>query len=255
MTKKELEQEKKKNKEAYNTAANNVEAMQQTVEVQNYLQELERMKQEEEKHKFLNSLTIGEDGTIFGHVNHHRYATIFLSDFIQYALSLKYYDKNSKDNCYCEISYTNLIGYERNVIEVLCEMKGYKDDEYLENPYNLEVYRNPMEIKFCLESALLNNCLFAPSDYSLSDELSSRGMKEVIVTEDEKIILTDQWIKGVYYRGFSNFTPIDIKKLKMREQNAFFGEEAQKILGVTLDDALFKKPQDDGTIKKAPYTK
>lgn len=255
MTVQDLEKERKNSKKDYDLTVNNIIIMEQTIEIQNYLRELEKKKFQKKYQKFINSLIVGEDGTIFGCIDQQRYATILLSDFIQYALSLKYYDKNSQVNCHCEISYTELIEYERNAQQVLREMKGYKDDEYLENPYNLKVYRNPRGIKFCLESPLLNNCLFASSYYSLSDELRNRGMKEIIVTEDEKIILTDQWIKGEYHRGFSNFTPIDIKKLKMREQNAFFGKEAQRILNVKLEDALFNNFQEEGIIKKTPYTK
>lgn len=255
MTLQELEQERKTSKKEYDVTVSNIELMEQTIEIQNYLKEQEKKKDQEEYQKFINNLKVGEDGTIFGPVSNDRYATILLSEFIQYALSLKYYDKNSKENCCCEVSYTQLIEYEKNAMKILKEMIGYPDDEYLENPYNLEIYRNPREIKFCSESALLNNCFFVPNEYSLSDELSSRGMKEVIVTEDEKIVLIDAWIKGKYHRGFSNFEPIDIKSLRIREQNAFFGQEAQRILGVKLEDPLFSNFQEEGTIKKAPYTK
>ena len=82
--------------------------MEQTVEIQNYLKELEKKKDQEEYQKFINSLRLGKDSTIFGPVRHPRYATILLSEFIQYALSLKYYDKNSKVNCYCEIFYIKI---------------------------------------------------------------------------------------------------------------------------------------------------
>ena len=87
--------------------------MEQTVEIQNYLKELEKKKDQEEYQKFINSLRLGKDSTIFGPVRHPRYATILLSEFIQYALSLKYYDKNSKVNCYCEIFYIKILHFLR----------------------------------------------------------------------------------------------------------------------------------------------
>ncbi len=249
MTKEELEQEKKKNKEAIALAENNIEAMEQTVEIQNYLNELERRTKEAEKQTFLNSLTIGEDGTIFAPQRNYKYATLFLSEFINYAFTLKYYGKKCSEDpvSYMKLTFEEIIEYSNNTRKILRERKKYPDESPVENPYGFEIYPNPRENFECGESTFLRNCLFV-SSYNLQEELENRGMTDVVVNDPLKTIIISDSI-------FSTFSPVDISALSMREQNAFFGEESQKILGVTLDDAMFTKPQDDGTIKKAPYTK
>lgn len=259
MTKYELEQEKKNNKEAITLIENNIEAMEQTIEIQNYLDELERKKTEEAKQVFLNSLTLGEDGTIFGPKGDNRYVLYMIDEFIKYAFSLKYYTMNPEETHSMQISFRNLVEYKKAVTKTLQEMKKYPDEKPKENIYGLEVYSNPKELVALRDSATLLNCIFAPSIHSLKDELKLCLMDEVVVlnVEDnqEKGFLIISDFLHSNEREFSEFEPVDIITLSMREKNAFFGEEAQKALGVTMDTALFTKPQDNGTIKKAPYTK
>lgn len=86
------------------------------------------------------------------------------------------------------------------------------------------------------------------------EELETEGMTDVVVNAQLKtIIISDSLDQKRIH--FSAFSPVDISTLSMREKNAFFGEEAQKALGVTIDAALFDQPQDDGTIQKKPLTK
>lgn len=256
MNEEELVEEKKKNQKEYELSIDNIKAMEQTIEIKNYLKELENKTQKEEYQKFLNSLEVGIDGTIFAPTGGHRYATAFLVDFITYAFTLKFYAKQfvKSDWPYMEISFTSLLNYNINARKILKEKKKYPDEKIIENPYGLEVYQNPRENLECSETCLLRNCIFAPGVYNFQKELEVEGMINLVVDDkNKKIIIHDNEEADIAH--YSNFEPIDISKLNMRDQNAFFGEEAQKILGVKIEDKWFGKNQDDGTIKKKPYTK
>jgi len=256
MTIEELEKEKKNNQDLYKKATNNVAQMEQTLEIQNYLQELENIKYYENYEKFLNGLEIGEDGTIFAPRRNYNYTTFDLSEFIRYAFTLKYYGKENEENQVpsMQVSFKNLREYRLSAIKTLREMKKYPDEREVENLYGLEVYPNPKENFECAETTLLLNCIMAPNIYSLQEELEQRGERKIEVDDKQKIItISDDIETGSL--SFSNFIPVDITSLSMREQNAFFGEEAQRIFGVEIDDKRLKKPQEEGTIKKAPMTK
>lgn len=256
MTEEELEQEKKINEEAITLTENNIATMEKTIEIQNYLQEKDKNQKEKDYQKFLNSLTVGEDGTIFAPQRDYKYTTFSLSEFINYAFSLKYYENKCSENHfpYMEITFKEIIEYKKTTRKVLREMRKYSDEKTVQNPYGLEIYPNPKENYECAESTLLTNCIFAPSMYNLQEELETEGMTDVVVNDQLKtIIISDSLDQKRIH--FSAFSPVDISTLSMREKNAFFGEEAQKALGVTMDDVLFDQPQEDGTIKKKPLTK
>lgn len=254
MLKEQLLEEKKKNQKAYELAKDNIEAMEQTTEIQNYLKEVETKNYYETYQKFLSSLEVGEDGTIFAPQRNYRYGTFSLSEFMNYAFTLKYLGQEYEGYKipYMSLSFKEILEYSKTTRKLIKEMKHYPDEAVLENPYNLEIYPNPKENFECCESTLLRNCIFASSIYSFQEQLELEGTTE-IEEQSKCLVITDSKEKDIFH--YTNFKPTNISSLSMREQNAFFGEEAQKILGVKIDDTLFTKPEDAGTIHKTPYTK
>lgn len=254
MTEEQLLEEKKKNQKAYELVKYNIEAMEQTIEIQNYLKEVETKNHCETYQKFLDSLEVGEDGTIFAPQRNYRYVTFSLSEFINYAFTSKYLGQEYEGYKipYMSLSFKEILEYSKTTRKLLKEMKHYPDEAVVENPYNLEIYPNPRENFECAESTLLRDCIFASAMYSFQEQLKLEGMTE-IEEQSKCLVITDSKEKDIFH--YTNFKPTDISSLSMREQNAFFGEESQKILGVKIDDTLFTKTQDDGTIQKKPLTK
>lgn len=256
MTIEELENEKQTAKKNYELLKSNVEQMEQTIEIQNYLKEVESKGYQQEYQQFLNRLEVGEDGTIFAPHNKYRYTTLGLSEFINYAFTLKYYGKQAAGNSnpYMFLTFNEISEYSESTQNILRQMKKYPDEKVVENPYHLDIYANPRENFQCAESDLLKNCIYAPTVYSFQEELEREGMADLVVdNREKKIIVRDDHLLRVFH--YSDFDPVDISTLSMREQEAFFGEEAQRIFGVKLDTSLFKTLQEEGPIKKAPYTK
>lgn len=232
-------------------------------EVKAYLEELAYLKEKEAELAFYDSLEIGKDGTIFEsafkisrakdditsdliikHPKRPIYIMDNLEEFINYAFSVKYYSNEYQESQPMTLAFGDLLAYNNMVTKVLQEMIAYPDEEPISTPYNQKVYKNPKNIFTFIDSEILSKCIFEPEMFSLKLEISSCEMKEIEVQN-----------KTLTYRNSSEFEPMDTTYLSMREKNALFGEEVQKILGVTIDDALFTKPQEDGTIKKSPYTK
>lgn len=65
MINKKIEKLKEESRASYDLAVANKLAMEQTVEVKNYLKEMEKITEQLQYQEFLENLEIGEDGTLF----------------------------------------------------------------------------------------------------------------------------------------------------------------------------------------------
>lgn len=214
-------------------------------EIKDYLEELKILESQRDKLVFFNKLEVGNDGTIFEEkLEKSTYTIETLEEFIRYVFSVKYYNKDYQKDKPMQLTFSSLVEYDNNATETLQEMIKYEDEKPIVNSYGIELYSNPKNRYSFVDSNLLKKCVFEPSMFSLKLQLASYEMKDVEV-RNQTVILHNS----------SNFLPIDISSLSMREQNAFFGEKAQRILGVTLDEALLKKVPEDEAIKKKPYMK
>lgn len=187
--------------------------------------------------EYIENLDIGDDGTLFEAPSPAKAKYYGLSFLFNCALSLKYYGEGKEQNQELRISYDELLLYLKNAEYQLRIPKKYEKDPLVENPYNLKVYKNPnnysvlskQEYKEFYQS--LNN---SKRIDALNNVLNKYKVNPVILykkdyhhSEKSKFL--------VFPRDINRIEFVDINNLTAREIEAFFGEEAQRILGVKIN--------------------
>ncbi len=239
MINKKIEKLKEESRASYDLAVANKLAMEQTVEVKNYLKEIEKITEQLQYQEFLENLEIGEDGTLFAPSSSKKKyyeGTLVL----KYALILKCKGEFLKlpdcpltsvtINRKCSLKCCDFLRYLRNAESVLTEMKRYRGDKVVSEKNGIEIIQNPKNIAIDLESEE-KNLLCALEKYGKDAEFR--------ISNDD----------------IENFRSFDIYSLSKREQSAFFGKRAQNILEVSLENHKIVSTFDEGTIKKSPYKK
>lgn len=213
-----LKQEKKNLEES-------VKVVQKYIEVNSELEE-QIMLQE-----ILNNLERGEDGTIFEKYTEPLTKTFSshfgLSVILDYAFDLMQKETDIYNGRY-EITFLNLLIYIENAKKILNDMNYYEGDIIVNNLLGYDVYKNPKTYSVVNFSELLpldNQKLH--SSYNVDNisikllvNKSNEVAKYVFVTDNPKTLP-------------SNNT-------KSRIEEAFYGEQAKKALGITKKKAKTK---------------
>lgn len=224
MKKYELDRKKEINNRFLEELIGARKKLEQTYTVQKYFGVLKNIEKNLECQKYLESLEIGIDGTVFSpyeeYVTNDFKATHFgLSKVLVYAFDLL--GRNNKKNGQMEmvsiISFEALMDYVANAREILSDMQYYEGDRTVEGKYGLgivdKIYENPrnysiVELKEVLP---LTNFEFR----------NNYNVNEVFVEGREFVALDPV-----------RLSKSDYEKLTPREREAFYGEGAKKALRV-----------------------
>lgn len=230
MTFKELQEKKDSNNFELIQALRKKLKLESLEIIEEYLEQLKIIEHEKEYKKFLSELTIGEDGTVFSKqrniVDKSSSNLHFgLSKTLEYALGfIQRYNYEEYFNCSGKfrISYEDFQKYLDNAISILNDMNYYDGDKLVSNNYGLEIYENPM-------------------NYSIVDfrKLTPMDDKEFRMNYNVKSIMAG----ANCFVTLDRFMILDSELQKMgdREYEAFFGEEAQRILGYSKPKLIRKK--------------
>lgn len=212
----------------------NIERMQKNPVIQLYLEEQENLKRISTYQQYLEQVEIGEDGTIFENKNSSKPKYYTLSHLFNCILSLKYYGSDQAPNTGISITYSEFLLYLDTVQTLLNRNKKYEGDKKIANPYGLEIYQNPVNIKVLqpkeesIKETLKNNT----NHFAIAKMLEDFNVNRAILLKSNSTLNTSFFL--VLPRDIKKIDLIKIEKLTEREKEAFFGEEVQKILGVTL---------------------
>lgn len=227
MKENQLKQYQKLSDLILDTSKKELEKLEQEISVQKYLIEKKNIEKETEYQKFIHSLEIGEDETVFGPIEsksrafsntHYSFSTILKNaltlKFLEYININGIIEKNEPLNI--SITYDEIIKYSENARNILTEMKYQDQDILFKNPYNLEIYNNPKNNTVTDLKKLLP---IFPENLRNSYNVSH------ITTNQE-----------YQYFNFSDkassFQWTSYQKLTPREKNAFFGTAAQRALKI-----------------------
>lgn len=230
MTDKELKIKLKDNEELLIEANNRKNVLEDLVVVKDYLEQLKLIDEKQKYQLFLNRLEVGEDGTVFAKrrdiINKSCSNFHFgLSKTLRYALGFIQrfnYDEYYNYSGYFRLSYDDFQKYLDNAILILNDMNYYEGDRKVENDYGLEIYENPMNYSVVDFQNLI------PFDYKqfmVSYHLNSIMPGSNCFVTLDRFCLSDE----------------DLEKLNSREYEAFFGEEAQRILGYSKPKLMKKQ--------------
>lgn len=230
MTVKELKQEIDNNEFILNQALEKKFELESLEIIKDYLEQLKVIENEKEYQKFLSELVIGEDGTVFSKQreivdkscsNLH----FGLSKTLRYALGFiqRYnYEEYQNFSGKFRISYDDFQNYLDNALVILNDMNYYKGDKLVSNIYGLDIYENPM-------------------NYSVVD------FRKLTPMDEQKFRMNynfESVMAGANcFVNLNRFTILDkeLEKMSDREFEAFFGKEAQKILGYSTPKLIRKK--------------
>lgn len=220
MTDRELAIKLKYNEKMLMEANNRKKDLEELVVVKDYLEQLKLIDEKQKYQLFLSQLEVGEDGTVFAKrrdimdkscSNLH----FGLSKTLKYALGFIQrfnYDEYYNHSGYFRLLYDDFQKYLDNAMLILNDMSYYEGDRKVENDYGLEIYENPMNYSVVDFRSLI------PFDYKqfrMSYHLNSVMPGSNCFVTLDRFYLSDG----------------DLEKLNSREYEAFFGEEAQRILG------------------------
>lgn len=208
-----IKQMQKENKKQYLEVK---EELERKKAVQLYLQCLNFLESDSQFQKYLNTLDIGMDGTVFAPTNDHKdnafKNTHFgLGKILNFAFDLLK-EESGKEIGYYQISFEHLLAYIENAKEILNRMEYVSGDRLIENEWDLELYENPKNY------SVVNLNLVLP-----------------ITTEELHISYNT---RGIYIEGnsfityHSNEEAKQHKNLTPREKEAFYGLGAKKALNI-----------------------
>ena len=190
-----------------------------------YLEKLKLLKKLEQKKKFINELEIGEDGTFF--TSSQKYSQKGLSS-TYFGLSIILTNAfNLLSICSSKklLSYKEIVAYTKNAQEKLQRMyyiEGYKK---ITNSFGLDVYENPQ-------------------NYSVID------FEEICLSLTQKKLEEHYNVPGIVIRPELRTFEINNEylmeenpDLPLRIQEAFYGIDAQRILGINENkkEKVYKK--------------
>lgn len=179
-----------------------------------YLEKLELLKRLERKKSFLNELEVGEDGTFFTSSQkyfqkglsstHFGLSTILTNAFSLLSISSKKV-----------LSYEEIDAYTKNAQDKLQRMYYIEGDKKIVNSFGISVYENPRNY------SVVNLKEIYPS-------LTQKGLEEhynvpgIVVYPEFRIFEIQK-----------NYLMDNNSILSLRVQEAFYGADAQRILGIS----------------------
>ena len=229
MSQKELESLKEKYKELEDKVVNS----KLEIDIQENKKRLYEIKKYRE---YIEELQIGEDGTVFGAKSKNIQKNYSLSFLFNCALSLKYYGSDKKEDTGLSLTVKEFILYLENAEQILRSLKKYPNDLIENNPYNLNIIKNPKSTKVLEESEyleFLKGIRNTKKNDMLYTVLLKYNVSPAVIYKKDKSQKPSTFM--VLSRNIRQLDLINIKNLTSREQNAFFGLEAQQILNVNIN--------------------
>ena len=165
--------------------------------------------------EFINKLEQGIDGTIFAPYDKYgdkayKSTHFGLSILLTFAFDLL---NNETEQKYLEISFNDFYNYVENAKTILTDMRYIEGDRLIPNDYNLKIYENP-------------------KNYSVVD------LKQILPITPKQLKV-NYLVPDIFTSENGFFTYKEQKKYKLnrdkltpREYEAFYGETAQKCLGI-----------------------
>lgn len=203
--------------------------------VAQYLNELKNIEREEKFQHYLSQLEIGKDDTVFGpyydtNQKGLNYTHFGFSRSLKHAFALKYYsmkqfyfehevDIDQLDEISLAISYDEFDQYLNNAKTVLTDMSYVEGDPKEDNPYGLDLVKNP-------------------KNYSVVDfkAISSRLTEEQLhLSYDLSQFELIPSARVFYFVGsYTELQLPSVYTMTIRERDAFYGVEAQKALHIPV---------------------
>lgn len=227
----ELEEIKNEIINKYQLYDKKIEALKKHEYIQKFLQYQNQFHQLKAYQEYLKKLEIGEDGTLFSSEICEPKNEYGLKFLFNSALTLKYLHSDKMPNTGLKITVEELLMYLKNADSLLKRKKKYDDDLRENNPYNLEIIKNPSKNKVLKDTEYqellkgLQNSL--KNDYLYSILKKYNVPSQIIYKKD---LLSKPTMFLVLARNIKHLEFVDPNLLTKREEDAFFGEQAKKIL-------------------------
>lgn len=202
-----LNELKDKNQNDLKLIHSNIESLLDEPKVIEYLQSCKLLEDKQSLDKFLNSLELGEDGTLFNKYDDNKQKGLSST---HYGLSviLRNAFKLLTDNDINFVSYDTILKYIANAEEKLHQMKYMEGDKKVTNRYGIVVYENPRNY------SLVNFEQIIPTLTQEKLEMSY-NLSGIIVNESAKRF---ECLEGITFDDKSN--------LSSRGEEAFLGDDA-----------------------------
>lgn len=168
--------------------------------------------------KFIDKLDIGIDGTYFAPFDTYtdkafKQTHFGLSILLSFAFDLLTKEEKEHKEEFLQISFNDFYDYVENAKNILTNMQYIEGDRLVANKYEIKVYENPKNYSVVELDSLL----------PITEEQLQRSyiVPGIHITEDGFIS----------QRALRNYKKVE-KKLTPREAEAFYGDNAKKILGI-----------------------
>lgn len=236
MEKSDLEQKKKQLCLEHQLLKDKLKAQESIDTVKEYLLDKEQLINNLNCQDYISKLEIGEDGTVFDGSSSEKIKYYGLAYLFDCAFTLKYLGIENKLGTGLTITFKELTSYLENAQLILSDNRKYEKDYLVENPYGLEIYKNPKNIQILTqeENVELEDALYkSEKNYTLNNVLDKYNVNRSIIyrikypRQDSTIMVVSNDVPKL------NFA--DPETLSSREKEAFFGATAQKILNVKID--------------------
>ena len=219
MTKKELERNKVYSKLVLDTAIATKKILKTDPKVVQYLRELEIIDKEREYQAYLEKLEVSKNGVVFAPPEEQQ--TIMfkkthfgLAETLGHAFNLIDFltinESLNNTTDYYELSFPKFNEYITNARTILRDMNYVEGDRLVPNFYNVKVYENP-------------------KNYSIIDFQSLQPI--TMETLEASYNISNVTIKDNTFIVSKETLPLlPSRQLTPRENEAFYGEQAEKIL-------------------------